>query len=159
MGCRVVTVLLALWVSSTTACISYDGDTHLATPDQGTFSTQAYEVLLRDCGFVECHGGEGRFFRVVGPGRTRLSADAPLFEPTTEEMRFTYRSARAVVNGAYPDLSQLLQKPLAPSSGGAGHKGIDVYGRDVYGSPDDANYAVLRAFAHSTALAVQGGGQ
>lgn len=128
------------------ACGNKGSSGKLAMPDRAEFETQAYPVLLRDCGFVECHGKDGRFLQIVGPGRTRLSADAGLFEPLPEEIDTTYRSVSAVIDVDDPENSDLLRKPLSPKVGGSGHKGVDSYGRDVYATTSDPDYEALHSF-------------
>lgn len=148
-----MSLLLATGLS---ACAPAGDDGVLAAPDEAVFNTQTYDVLLRDCGFVECHGREGRFLRVFGPGRARLY-EIDYSDPTAEGRRqmdeklASYRSARAVIYPDRPEESDLLRKPLDVAAGGAGHKGTDVYGRDVYPDRDDPNFMILEAFAKSAA--------
>ncbi|MCA9693779.1 MAG: hypothetical protein KC636_29600, partial [Myxococcales bacterium] len=51
-----------------------EGPSVVPAPDRSLFATQAYPILLRDCGFPGCHGAEDRYYQVFGPGRTRLAA-------------------------------------------------------------------------------------
>ena len=119
----------------------------LAQPSAAQFAEQAYPVLLRDCGFPGCHGAMDRFFRVFGPGRTRLSATADPSDPASaEEIQHSYDRARSMIDPSKPGYSLLLRKPLASSAGGAGHKGDDALGRNVYLSSADPNYQALRAW-------------
>jgi hypothetical protein len=39
--------------------------------------------------------------------------------------------------------SLLLRKPLSVAAGGAGHRGVDNYGRDVYRTKQDSGYVAL----------------
>jgi hypothetical protein len=119
----------------------------LAQPNVAQFADQAYPVLLRDCGFPGCHGAMDRFFRVFGPGRTRLSATADPSDPASaEEIQHSYDRARSMIDPGKPAYSLLLRKPLASDAGGAGHKGDDALGRNVYASTQDPNYQTLRAW-------------
>ncbi len=118
------------------------------------FQREVYPVLLRDCGFPDCHGSEQRFFRVYGPGRTRLAkSDGTVpgaFDvPTSDEVSSSYAMALSMVDDADPGLSELLRKPLAVEAGGAGHQGVDKYGRDVYRTADDNGYVALARWVFS----------
>lgn len=121
--------------------------------DFGTFRTDVYPVLLRDCGFPACHGDSARFFHVWGPGRVRIAGDLGLPEafdlPTGNEIGTTLELARAMIDPDDPERSPLLRKPLAVAAGGAGHLGVDKYGRDVYRTTEDEGYVVLRAWVTS----------
>jgi hypothetical protein len=120
----------------------------LPTPDTQSFELNVYPVLLRDCGFPTCHGNPERFFRVFGPGRTRIlpREQLPLFAPATAaELTATYDRARSMlVTEDGIDNSMLLQKPLE-----AHHGGTDEWGNNVYLSAADPSYQILRAWAHS----------
>src|SRR3954452_13955887 len=82
----------ALWLA---ACASPDGPPlEFPTPDTKTFALHVYPVLIRDCGFPACHGARERFFRVFGPGRTRMAADTLPYDPATQaEIQSTYDRA------------------------------------------------------------------
>lgn len=113
-----------------------------------------YPVLLRDCGFPACHGAPERFFRVYGPGRTRLmNDDGTLPEPfdtaTADEQELTFQLALSMINEHAVGESLLLRKPLAIEAGGYGHLGVDAYGRDVYRTTQDAGYVLLARWAYS----------
>ena len=130
----------------------------LAQPSAAQFAEQAYPVLLRDCGFPGCHGAMDRFFRVFGPGRTRLSAGADPSDPASaEEIQQSYDRARSMIDPRNPGYSLLLRKPLASSAGGAGHKGDDALGRQVYLSVNDPNYQALRAWVLAQAPLLDAG--
>lgn len=123
-----------------------------ADPDFQTFVDEALPVLLRDCGFHTCHGSTQRFFRVWGPGRTRLDPSSREFEQLTpDEWEASYEAAKSMVDAHDPEQSLLLRKPLAIAAGGAAHRGADKFGRNIYRSTSDSGYAALRrwALAHS----------
>ena len=152
--------LFAAYLLSGSACAEVEPIPELVpaetTAFESTLSTQAYEVLLRDCAFVECHGASGRFLRVVGPGRVRLSQESSVFAPATpDELALTYDRVLAQIDAQDPLSSDLLRKPLAEAAGGAGHRGLDVYGRDVYASPQDASYQILQQFVMARAQNMQ----
>jgi hypothetical protein len=120
----------------------------LPEPDGAVFAAEVYPVLLRDCGSPTCHGSNQRFFHIVGPGRTRLSQDQrPLDPATPAEILESYRRTRGMLEPGPEPLPLLLSKPLAAAAGGASHGGRDLYGRNVYASPDAANYQVLTRWA------------
>jgi hypothetical protein len=118
------------------------------------FAGEVYEVLLRDCGFPSCHGAPERFFRVYGPGRTRLPGDdgllpEPFDTPTVDEQALTFQLALSMINEGDLADSPLLRKPLAVEAGGYGHLGIDGYGRDVYRTTQDTGYVKIARWVYS----------
>jgi hypothetical protein len=129
------------------ACADATTELHVPTPDVQSFELSVYPVLLRDCGFSECHGNPERFFHVYGPGRTRakpkaeLSLNAPA---TSEELTTTYRRARSMLayEGSALEHAALLRKPLD-----GGHEGRDEWGNNVYQSVNDPGYQVLLKWA------------
>ncbi len=129
----------------------WSGD--LASPDLAVFRADVYPVLLRDCSFAACHGGDHRFFQVYGPRRSRLlSTTKPEERATDDEIQRTYERARSMLVGADTlENAPLLSKPLEVGSGGQGHKGVDDYGRNVYASRSDPGYLVLFSWAHTQA--------
>jgi hypothetical protein len=119
--------------------------TAVPEPDPLIFETDAYPILLADCGFVACHGRSDRFFQIYGPGRARLSASTlPHDPPTAEELAFSYTRAVSMLAG--PEgirASPLLRKPLAPRAGGAAHRGDDAWGASVYLTKRDPRWETL----------------
>lgn len=145
----------------TCAACSVDNPTQaLPAPSADEFVTKVYPVLLRDCGFPECHGAPERFFRVFGPGRTRLDPETFPFEPPTDqEIETSYNRARSMLVGENPQVDWLLlRKPIPVAAGGAGHEGDDEWGNPVYASTQDPNYQVLRAWARSLLRSSNTGG-
>ena len=117
--------------------------------DRARFEAEVYPVLLRDCGFPACHGDSDRFFRVHGPGRSRLDPETlPYDAPTTAEIDATFDRARSML-AAVPDPreSLLLRKPLEASAGGGAHMGLDALGRNVYASREDPSWIAIAAWA------------
>ena len=121
-------------------------------PDYEFFEARVFPVLLRDCGFTECHASPNRFFTVYAPGRLRLDPEAQdLFDDlVAEEVEATYDHARAMLVTADDDIrtAPLLRKPRE----GAGHAGLDVDGNNVYGSHEDPGYATLVQWATGETL-------
>ena len=152
MRCRTGAVL-ALGCLLAASCSSgepYGGE----LPDGSSypqFQASVYPVLLRDCAFPECHGGEHRFLQLYGPGRVRLDSQSKSADPATDaEMMLSYdRALSLLVTDAELERSELLTKPLEPSAGGQGHKGRDLLGRNVYRSKNDAGYAAIAAWARA----------
>jgi hypothetical protein len=117
--------------------------------DRARFEAEVYPILLRDCGFPACHGDSDRFFRVHGPGRTRLDPETlPYDAPTAAEIDATFDRTRSML-AAVPDPreSLLLRKPLEASAGGGAHMGLDALGRNVYASREDPSWQAIAAWA------------
>jgi hypothetical protein len=131
------------------ACETSDGTTRVPAPDVTTFELEVYPVLLRDCGFPECHGSAERFFRIYGPGRSRLNTETLTFAPATpEELEQSYDRARSMLAYQTSVLdSWLLRKPLGVAAGGAEHGGEDKWGRNVYETPDAPGYLPIYRWA------------
>jgi hypothetical protein len=139
-----------LAASLVSACADSTTEFNVPTPNVKSFEQNAYPVLLRDCGFPECHGNPQRFFHVYGPGRTRgkPKEQLPVSAPATaEELTETYHRARSMLayEGSAIESSLLLNKPLD-----AAHEGTDEWGNNVYASAQDPSYQVLLAWARST---------
>jgi len=145
---------LAVTCSSVLACGTGSGEYSgaLPSPDGARFVTDVYPVLLRDCGFVDCHGKAERFFRIVGPGRVRLDASTKPDDPANlAEVQLTYQRALSMLSSsANIDDTLLLRKPLELGAGGQGHKGVDDLGRNVFASVTDPSYLVLRTWARTS---------
>lgn len=146
--CRTHALLVFSLMAATLAagCLGVaDGDTSgLAPLDRQVFDAEVWPILVRDCGFSECHGHPARFFRVFGPGHERLDPTTRLAAPVTEaELQLSYARALSVVDRDAPETSLLLRKPLEVAAGGSGHEGIDSFGRDVYRRVEDPNFQVL----------------
>jgi hypothetical protein len=125
--------------------------------DFKVFQREVYPVLLRDCGFPACHGNADRFFRVWGPGRSRLPNTKGMLPeafdlPTGEELSATYSLALSMIDGEHPTSSPLLRKPLAVAAGGAGHLGVDDYGRDVYRTAEDSGFLALARWVYTVPM-------
>lgn len=145
-------MLALLVVGFALAVVGCGGESPIAQPpavDRAVFEAEVYPVLLRDCGFAACHGDRDRFFRVFGPGRTRLDAATGLYAaPTTEEIDASFDRARSMLAAvADPRQALLLRKPLEQSMGGAAHMGLDALGRNVYASEDDPAWRTLARWA------------
>jgi hypothetical protein len=127
-------------------------------PDEQTFVRDVYPIVLRDCGFPECHGSTQRFYQVFGPGRVRLGPAPPdvqapdvLYPVQQQELIVTYERTRSMltrISGQQDFL--LLRKPLEVAAGGAGHLGTDRLGRNVYQSKQDPSWLALKAWADSS---------
>lgn len=138
----------ALCSALAAGCGSGPYDVPPPTPDYALFVNQVYPVLLSDCGFAACHGDHTRFFHVFGPGRVRLDPAMDPFDPaTTAEMQQSYARARSMVRADTPLESLLLRKPLETVAGGAGHRGTDELGRNVYLTAEAPHLQVLRNWA------------
>ncbi len=136
-------------------CVLAGGEGEPPATNRTDFNDEVYPVLLRDCGFPECHGAlsadEARFFRVYGPGRSRLDpATDPLAPYTPEEREFTYERARSMLASATrAEDTLLVRKPLAVEAGGAAHRGRGESGEDVYLTTDAPGYQALLRWAET----------
>jgi hypothetical protein len=129
------------------ACTDGEYGLVVAERDRATFDSTVWPILIRDCGFSECHGSDDRFFRVLGPGHVRLDPMMRLTEPVTElELQLSYDRARSMINARDPNRSLLLSKPLDISAGGVGHEGVDRFGLDIYRSTNDPSYQALQSW-------------
>jgi hypothetical protein len=128
------------------------GESPTAEPprvDAAAFERDVYPVLLADCGYPACHGDAGRFYRVWGPGRARLDARTPLYDPPTPaELAASFDRARSMLSGAArPEDALLVRKPLEVNAGGAAHQGRDALGRDVYADREAPGWRTIAAWA------------
>jgi hypothetical protein len=122
-------------------------------PDRAVFDATVYPMLLRDCGFSECHGGEHRFFQVFGPGRNRLAGHPSDPDLGPRERQLTYdrtRSMLVAAGGGTIFESPLLTKPLEIQAGGASHEGVDRFGRNLFQTVADPRYVMLWQWATAT---------
>jgi len=139
---------VALFSGLAAGCGSGPYDLPPPAPDYQLFVDTAYPVLLSDCGFAACHGDHQRFFHVFGPGRVRLDPAMDPFDPATvAEMQKSYDRARSMLRADTPLESLLLRKPLESIAGGAGHRGLDELGRNVYLRADAPHLVALRNWA------------
>jgi hypothetical protein len=141
------------------ACAKQPPAGSVAKREFPSFQREVYPVLLRDCAFPSCHGGPQRFLRVWGPGRVRLPSSkgtpGAVDLPSVDEISATYSLALSMIDDRDPAHSPLLRKPLAVAAGGAGHRGVDKYGRDVYRTAQDSGYLTLARWVLSAAPASQ----
>lgn len=149
LAARFATVAVACAMTGVLGCAE-ETQAPMAQADMATFATDVYPILLRDCGFPACHGDTGRFFQVLGPGRSRLpdpaGAGDPRADATPAEIQLSYEHALANIDPESPSASDLLRKPLEVAAGGAGHRGVDHAGRDVYASKLEVGYVVLASW-------------
>jgi len=142
--------LLCMLALGCVACADEAGNARFNKLNAAQFRTEVYPVLLRDCGFPTCHGSTDRFFQVWGPGRGRLDPTKRAFDLTTgAELSTSYQLALSMVDGKHPERSLLLRKPLAREAGGAGHEGVDKFGRNVYRSANDQGYLAIARWVFS----------
>ena len=127
------------------ACSPAGSDYELPNSDPIAFEEEVYPILLRDCAFSGCHGDPRRFFRIYGPGRTRLDPETlPYAAATPEELAQSFDRARSMLlSPSGPRQAPLLRKPLAVSAGGSGHEGDAPGGAAIYASKEDPSYVTL----------------
>jgi hypothetical protein len=151
--CALITVLLLCTFSCRSASV-WSGASGSA--DFAVFQAEVYPVLMRDCGFSNCHGLELRAFQVWGPGRSRL--DTRDSDIVAKERTRTYTRALSLLytDGSRPLMeSPLLTKPLENSAGGATHGGVDRYGRNVYRSQAEPGFQALARWATTQSVMAQ----
>ena len=136
---------LAFVCLSFAGCANVDDEPGVSVRDRAAFDATVWPLLVRDCGFSECHGSHERFFRVVGPGHARLDPAMQLNARVTEaELQFSYARALSMIDTDDPASSLLLRKPLEVNAGGVGHEGADNFGMDVYRTVNHPSYQALR---------------
>jgi hypothetical protein len=139
-----IDLTLAATVSCLLACS--DGGPGWQPPqrDFRQFQSEVFPVLVRDCAFSTCHGSEQRFFHLWAPGRTRLNPMTRAFDVLTgDEVSDNFQRALSMVDTKDPSQSLLLRKPLAVEAGGAGHRGVDNFGRNLYRTVNADGYLTL----------------
>ena len=122
-------------------------------PDRAVFESTIYPLLLRDCAFSACHGAEHRFLQVFGPGRTRLEVVGSDAERVAQERQRSYERTRSMLVSPDPTsilAAPLLTKPLEVAAGGAAHKGVDNFGRNLFQSRADPRFLTLLGWAQSS---------
>lgn len=147
---RVVVALALIGGPTSIAACDAPSGAIVPAPDYAEFRDTAYPILLRDCGFSQCHGTPERFFSIYGPGRQRLEPDdIAILDPVTDdEIEHSYERARAMLlHDGDITQSPLLSKPLE----GGGHAGFDRFGRNVYADTSDVRFIALQKWAGSGA--------
>ena len=155
MGCAQLTqVTIAAAIVLVAACQAETGSEQVPAADLELFRSEAYPVLMRDCGFNACHGVPERFLIVFGPNRARMDPathhDTPVLPV---ELEVTYERARSMLLTDGPvTRSLLLTKPLETSAGGVSHGGVDDSNRNVYQSVEDPGYLALLKWAQAVPM-------
>lgn len=145
---RTLSVVLALSVGACAADSTWSGELGMAS--YASFETDVYPVLMRDCGFANCHGLEQRNFQVWGPGRSRLRTGDEDIKQVERLRTYARTLSMLYTDGSRPlRESPLLTKPLEISAGGATHAGADRYGRNVYRSQADPGFQVILQWARA----------
>jgi hypothetical protein len=151
---RSLVAVVACFLAASACTNDPSVSTEVPAPDRALFDTTIYPLLLRDCGFSECHGAEYRFFQVFGPGRAHLAGHASDPDLGPRERQLSYDRARSMLvptGGGSIQESPLLTKPLELSAGGASHRGVDHFGRNLFQTVSDPRYVALWQWALSRA--------
>ena len=156
-------VFPALVACALLGCAQQTPEQIALSPDESVFARDVYPIILRDCAFPECHGSTQRFYQVFGPGRVRIGPPPPDVDPTDTrypvqdvELHVTYERTRSMLTRTSPNEDfLLLRKALDVGAGGAGHKGSDRLGRNVYLSKQDPSWLAIRAWALSSPTGTQ----
>jgi len=116
--------------------------------DHPFFRCRVESVLVRDCGFLRCHGSAQRPFRVYAPNALRndVPRDRRAQPLTADEQDANYASALGFA-GTDGKAALLLLKPLDEKAGGYYHRAATFYDRgNVFASSDDEGYATIAAW-------------
>lgn len=144
---------VVLVAASAFPCGTPPPSTQIPVLDQAAFEAQVEPELLASCAYSGCHGAPLRPMRLFSPAGERiamgLTSNTPL---TQEEHRANFIAASAVAAPSSAPLPDLLRKPLQEEAGGAGHGGVDRYGRNIYATKDDARWRVLEQWVGGAAF-------
>ena len=139
MRVRWGSVLSSLFVGALAACSPVENAPApglVAALDEPVFRCRIEPILVRDCGYLACHGQAGSPLRLYSMGKLRLGDSSTLAArtaPITDaERHLNFLSAQAfAVAGVDPEDSWLVRKPLPSSAGGFAHLGGAIWsGRD-----------------------------
>jgi hypothetical protein len=127
--------------------------TNIPALDYAAFTAQVEPELLGSCGYSNCHGAKDRPMRLYSPAGNRVRKGLPAQDGLTEEEhRANFDRVRSYAATTSADLPDLLRKPLQLEAGGAGHTGVDRFGKNVYGSKDDPRWRLLEAWVQGRLL-------
>jgi hypothetical protein len=140
-------VLLALLVGALGACspvANAPAPGLVAALDEPAFRCKVEPILIRDCGYMACHGQAGSPLRLYSIGKLRLGDSSTLAArtaPLTDaERHLNFLSAQAfAVAGLAPEDNWLVRKPLPAADGGFAH-----LGGAIWGGLDDARVKLIR---------------
>ena len=128
-------------------CGSPPPPTSVPALDYPAFTALVEPELLGSCAFSNCHGAKDRPMRLYAPAGNRIRKGLPAQDGLGEdEHRANYDRVRAYAAATSAELPDLLRKPLQLEAGGAGHTGVDRYGKNVYPSKADLRWRMLEAW-------------
>jgi hypothetical protein len=136
-------------------------------PPTGPFPALSYDCfkatvepeLLGSCAFRNCHGKAERPLHLYSMAGVRgPNANASDITLSDEEERANFQSAVVYASATSAGLPDLLRKPLQLEQGGAGHGGVDRFGRNVYGSQQEAGWQALSDWVNGVACDTGAGG-
>lgn len=138
---------LVMLAATSFPCGSAPPPTQVPVLDQAYFENVVEPELLTSCAFNGCHGAPLRPLRLYAPAGERLSTSLSSNTPLTEaEHRANFLTASAAAAPTSATLPDLLRKPLQEEQGGAGHGGVDRYGRNIYANKDHPRWRELQAW-------------
>ncbi|MCC6337071.1 MAG: hypothetical protein IT380_24145 [Myxococcales bacterium] len=126
--------------------------------DRAYFEAVVEPELLHSCAFSNCHGAPQRPLRLFSPAGLRLRAGLPTDGLVPEEHQANFERARLSAAPTAAALSDLLRKPLQEAAGGAGHEGVDAFGKNVYPTKEDARWKALADWVAGAAWDAGAGG-
>ncbi|MFO0600719.1 MAG: hypothetical protein U0228_35750 [Myxococcaceae bacterium] len=131
-------------------CATPPPPTQVVALDKGFFAAKVEPELIASCAYSTCHGAPLRPMRVFSLAGLRDTNTQCL---TAQEHEANFLRASASASPTSSGLPDLLRKPLQFESGGAGHGGVDRFGRNVYANKDAAGWKLLEAWVNGATLA------
>jgi hypothetical protein len=136
-------------------------------PPVGPFPALSYACFVQNvepelqtsCAFRNCHGKVERPLHLYSMAGARgPNASSGDIELSDDEHRANFQSAIVYASATSASLPDLLRKPLQLEQGGAGHGGADRFGRNVYGSQQEAGWQTLSDWVNGVPCDAGAGG-
>ncbi len=119
--------------------------------DEAYFRCRVQPILTKSCGALACHGDVARYYHIFSRNRLRFGfpEEQRNAQLSVQERAFNYNATRAIVDGASPQNSYLLLKPLESSEGGYYHGGATRFKKgNVFLNRDDPDYKTLEKWVN-----------
>jgi hypothetical protein len=149
-----VLVAAALLAAASAGCNTVDNEPapdQIDALDEAAFRCTVEPILIRDCGYLACHGQAGAPLRLYSIGKLRLGPSTTLGERTAPltaaERHLNFLSAQAFAwAGTAADDNWLVEKPMPSADGGYAH-----LGGAIWDGPDDARVRAITAWLEGDA--------